>query len=86
MSKEGLHAKEVATLHSGNRELGFLPLAQAGMRCYLCKCSYGAMKSNLLFDFVHYSTFIVLNIMDHLLKLSVRHKIKHKLSIARLIF
>lgn len=45
---------------------------------HINKCSYSTMESNLLFDFVHYSTFIVLNIMDHLLKLPVRTKLNRK--------
>lgn len=44
------------------------------------------MASDLLFDLIHYSAFIVLDIMDHLLKLPVRNEVKHKILIARLIF
>lgn len=71
-SKKGLHAKEVATPHSEPENFVF-SLSQAGITCS-DKFSYSALESNLLFYFVHYSTFIVFNIMDHLLKLPVRDK------------
>lgn len=71
MSKKVSHAKEVAIPHSVTGNFIFFHLLQAGIRCYLHKCSHSAMASDLLFDLVHYSAFIVLDVMDHFLKLPV---------------
>lgn len=63
----------------------FFHLAQTDIDViYINKCSSSAIESNLLFDFIHYSTFIVLNVMDHLLKLPVRVKL-NKVLITRLV-